>query len=340
MKKIRIAQIGTGHAHAAAAFAALKYHSDIFEIVGVAEPVPERVETTLQRKTYEGFPRYTVEELLALPGLDAVTVETDDLYLTKYAQMAAGRGLHVHMDKPGGIEYRDFEMLVETVKRNQTVLHLGYMYRYNPCIIELLRQIQNGELGKILSVEAHMSCHCSPEEKVRLSKFPGGMFFFLGCHLVDLILQIMGIPEKVIPLNGKTGLDGMDCFDNGMAVLIYPTGASFAKSSASEIGGFYRRQLVVSGTEKTVELKPLEALLPESLQYTDRCDYLEIDPVKTRGLEQSEFLKTSRSAPFHRYRDMLLAFGKMVAEEKENPYTPDYELELYRTLLQCCGVTI
>ena len=107
MKKIRIAQIGTGHAHAAAAFAALKYHSDIFEIVGVAEPVPERVETTLQRKTYEGFPRYTVEELLAIPGLDAVTVETDDLYLTKYAQMAAGRGLHVHMDKPGGIEYRD-----------------------------------------------------------------------------------------------------------------------------------------------------------------------------------------------------------------------------------------
>ncbi len=340
MKRIRIAQIGTGHAHAAAAFAALKFHSDIFEVVGVAEPVPERVETTLQRKTYEGFPRYTVEELLSLPGLDAVTIETDELYLSKYAQMAAERSIHVHMDKPGGMEHSEFEKLVETARNNHTVLHLGYMYRYNPYVIELLRQVKNGELGKLLCVEAHMSCHCSVGEKERLKKFPGGMFFFLGCHLVDLILQIMGTPERVIPLHGKTGLEDVDCFDYGMAALIYPTGVSFAKSSASEIGGFYRRQLVVSGTEKTVELKPLEALLPDSLQYTDRCDYCDIDPVATRGLEQSEYLKTSRSQPFHRYRDMMKAFGQMAAGERENPYTYDYELLLYRVLLQCCGAAL
>ena len=340
MKHIRIAQIGTGHAHAAAAFAALKFHSDIFEIVGVAEPVPGRVETTLRKKTYEGYPVYTAEELLTMPDLDAVTVETDELYLSRYALMAAERGLHVHMDKPGGIEPDEFEKLVETARRNGSVLHLGYMYRYNPSVMELLQQVKNGELGKILSVEAHMSCHCSKGEKESLCQVPGGMFFFLGCHLVDLILQIMGEPECVVPLNGKTGLDGMDCFDNGMAALMYPTGASFAKSSASETGGFYRRQLVVSGTEKTVELKPLEALLPESLQYTDRCDYCEIDPVATRGLEQSDFLKTSRSVPFHRYRDMLQAFGRMAAGEKENPYTYDYELMLYRTLMRCCGVKI
>ena len=91
LKHIRIAQIGTGHAHAAAAFAALKFHSDIFEIVGVAEPVPGRVETTLRKKTYEGYPVYTAEELLTMPDLDAVTVETDELYLSRYALMAAER---------------------------------------------------------------------------------------------------------------------------------------------------------------------------------------------------------------------------------------------------------
>ena len=40
MKKIRIAQIGTGHDHAADIFATLNFLSDIFEVVGYAE-VPE-----------------------------------------------------------------------------------------------------------------------------------------------------------------------------------------------------------------------------------------------------------------------------------------------------------
>jgi hypothetical protein len=35
---------------------------------------------------------------------------------------------------------------------------------------------------------------------------------------------------------------------------------------------------------------------------------------------------------------MLAAFARMVAGEMENPYTLDYELELYETLLKCCEV--
>ena len=34
------------------------------------------------------------------------------------------------------------------------------------------------------------------------------------------------------------------------------------------------------------------------------------------------------------------SFAKMAAGEKENPFTLDYELELYRTILKSCGVEI
>ena len=37
---------------------------------------------------------------------------------------------------------------------------------------------------------------------------------------------------------------------------------------------------------------------------------------------------------------MLASFAAMVRGEKENPYTYDYELELYKTVLQCCGVEV
>lgn len=46
-----------------------------------------------------------------------------------------------------------------------------------------------------------------------------------------------------------------------------------------------------------------------------------------------------RSRFFGRYDDMMTSFAAMVRGEKENPYTYDYELALYRTILKCCGVT-
>jgi glycosyltransferase EpsD len=90
------------------------------------------------------------------------------------------------------------------------------------------------------------------------------MMFFLGCHLVDLIYQIQGRPKNVIPLNKTTGIDGAVGKDFGMAVLDYGNGVSFAKASACEVGGYLRRQLVVSGSKGTVELKPFEVPVPKT----------------------------------------------------------------------------
>ena len=44
-----------------------------------------------------------------------------------------------------------------------------------------------------------------------------------------------------------------------------------------------------------------------------------------------------RTPSFQRYEAMLTAFAEMVRGEKENPYTLDYELELFKTILKCCG---
>ena len=46
----------------------------------------------------------------------------------------------------------------------------------------------------------------------------------------------------------------------------------------------------------------------------------------------------SETEPFDRYREMLLHFARCVRGEQENEFTPDSELELYKLLLQCCGV--
>lgn len=202
MKKIKIAQIGTStNSHGNFIFNSLKKQSDFFEVVGFSFPENERSKYPERMKDFEGYTELTVYEILNNPEIEAVTVETEECYLTKYALMAAEHGKHIHMEKPGGTLLSDFEKLINVVKKNGTVFHTGYMYRYNPYVIELMNKIKRGELGEIISVEAQMNCFHTKEQRNWLENYKGGSLFFLGCHMIDLILQIKGAPKKIIPLS-------------------------------------------------------------------------------------------------------------------------------------------
>jgi predicted dehydrogenase len=279
-------------------------------------------------KYFAGYREMTVEEILNDPTIEAVTVEGEEIYLTKYALQAARAGKHIQMEKPGGTSLADFEALIAAMKQSGRIFSTGYMYRFNPKIKEALQRIKSGELGEIYSVEAHMDCLHKPKLKAWLSAFPGGMMFYLGCHLVDLIYQIQGEPLEVIPLNCATGFDGITAEDFGMAVFRYSNGVSFAKTSACEPGGYLRRQLVICGERGTIEIKPLEISAGGSLVHT----------VSNESFAQSwhEPWSSSETEVFDRYDEMLQNFAEMI-RGKANPYTYDYERNLYKLLLRACG---
>ncbi len=329
MQKIKIAQIGTNrNSHGGQIFDALKKNSDIFEIVGYVMPENEKEKFSLEMESFKEYRELSLDELLNNPEIKAVTIETEEIYLTKYAQLVAENKKHIHMEKPGGTNLVDFEKLIQTVKINKTVFHTGYMYRYNPYIMELKEQIKNGELGDIISVEAQMNCFHPKKTRQLLKNFPGGMMFFLGCHLIDLIYSIQGAPKNIISLNRCSGVDNVTSKDFGMTVFEYENGVSFAKTSAVEIGGFERRQLVISGTKKTVELKPLERNVEGGNTITER--YVR------EGKEWNLNTPKETTPPFNRYDSMMRSFAQMVRGEKENPWDYDYELELYKLIAKAC----
>lgn len=332
MRKIKIAQIGINqNSHSNEIFASLKKQSDIFEIAGYVLPENERERLPEKVKILEEFKELTLDEVLNNPEIEAVTIETDEIYLTKYALVAAEAGKHIHMEKPGGVELDGFKRLISVMKKTGKVFHTGYMYRYNPYVKEIMQRVKSGELGEIISVEAQMNCIHPQSTRQWLENFSGGMMFFLGCHLIDLILQIKGQPERIIPLNKCTG-QGVTSNDFGMAVFEYKNGISFAKTNATEIGGFARRQLVVTGTKATVELKPFEMYDKDWKMYTGKTEYTSTD-----WYNMGESVK---SDSFDRYDSMMRSFAQYVTGEKKNPYTLDYELELYETILKCCGVDL
>ena len=206
------------------------------------------------------------------------------------------------------------------------------MFRFNPKITEAIDKIKSGELGEIFSVEAQMSCKQTDEVRKWLDTFRGGMMFYLGCHLIDLIYQIQGEPLEIIPMNCKTGLAEINTEDYGMAVFKYKNGISFARTNGCERGGNQRRQLTVCGEKGTIEVRPLEIYIFENgLQYTV------MNETYSEGWHDPWI--TTKSDQHDRYDGMMKNFAEMV-RGKENPFTYDYELNLYKLILRACGITL
>jgi len=328
MRKIRIAQIGINrYSHGYDIFETLRALPEIFDIAGYALVEDEREACRDKLGIFDGFPELTPAEILADPAIEAVTVETDEVHLIKYARMAAEAGKHIHMEKPGSPDADAFDALTRTMEASGRVFHLGYMYRYHPYIADAVERAASGALGDIFAVEAQMSRMDNETVRRWLAELPGGMMYYLGCHLLDIVLRVQGMPEQIIPLSRPTE-DGFGD-DYGMAALVYKNGVSFIKACGVEHGGGGRRQLVITGRSGSIEIRPLEIRLPGKgyLFCSEKVETL-------AGASQA----ASRSEPFDRYIPMMRAFAEMVRGERANPYTPAYERMLHRTLLACCGV--
>ena len=120
-----------------------------------------------------------------------------------------------------------------------------------------------------------------------------------------------------------------------MAVMKYNSGLSFVRIAATEVGGSKRRQLVVMGKNGTIEIKPLEIRSETNpTKYSQICKKEECLKLGDEPSSRKQYTSDN----FDRYEGMMESFAEMVRGEKSNPYTADYELELFKTILACCGV--
>lgn len=329
-KRVRIVHYGIGHDHSSAFLSCIKKHTDVFEIVGVCEPNPEMWHKFSEFSVYDDVPRLTEEEMFALEDIDAVLVEAYDLDLVNYAQKCADKGWHVHMDKAAGTDIKAYKTLLSTLKSKNLVFQMGYMFRYNYMVKKALELKSQGELGEILNMDAFMNTCLVKEKREWLSALPGGDMLYLGCHMIDLVYLFMGVPNGIVTFNKNTGLDDVDCLDNTCAVLEYDKGTALVRASAVEVNGFGRRQLVISGSLGTVEIKPLER--PTTARF---CNISEHNTYHDRSREE-----IAPTSDWGRYDEMMLDFAAFVRGEKKNPYTYEYEYELHKLILAACGFDV
>lgn len=334
MDKIKIGQIGIGHNHASENMNALRNLPDLFDVVGVVESDPEWKRKRGTLKAYEGLTWMTEEQLLAVPGLKAVAVETDGFDLVPTAQRCADHGYHIHLDKPGGESLEAFRALLDTCMQRDLVIQLAYVYRYNPAIRFCMSAVRDGWLGDLFEVDAVMSRYDGDREEYRkwLAQFRGGAMYIFGGYLVDLVVKLLGRPDKVTAFQRKTRAD--ELYDNGLAVLEYPRATATIRTSVAEVDGMKHRRLTLCGTKGTAEVCPLE----------HPADRYRHDPLQVRlTLKEGN---AEYAAGTHRvdvgvmngrYEEQLIELARILRGETRNPYPIEHEYLVQETLLAAAG---
>lgn len=325
---MRIGQIGIGHNHGAEKMSALRRLEGIFEVVGVAEPDENWRARRGGLPAYRGLPWMDEAALLNTPGLEAVAVETDGADLVPTAARCIAAGKHVHLDKPGGETPAPFRALLEEAGRRNLTVQMGYMFRNNPAVQFCLRAVREGWLGRVFEVHAVMSRLDGPEYRRWLANFAGGAMYIFGGHLVDIVVAMLGRPERVSAYQRRTRPEADGLYDNGFAVLEYPGAVASVRTTVVEVGGVKRRQLTVCGERGTVEIRPLE---PPDL----RLVLAGAAGPFSAGEHRVEL------APMPgRYDEQLAEFARVVRGEIENPWPPAHELAVQETLLMAAGYPV
>jgi predicted dehydrogenase len=323
--RIKIGQIGVGHAHATKLSVYRK--SADYEAVGIAEPDRELRERASANAAYRDLPWMTEEQLLSTPGLQAVLVETRvrDLLPTAARVIAAGK--HVHLDKPAGQSLRQYRELLAAAERQRLMVQMGYMFRYSPAVVLMRKFLAEGWLGDVFEVHTVMSKVVPAAGRRELAEYPGGIMFELGCHVIDLAVGVLGRPERVAAFPRRSSPQDDGLVDNMLAVLEYPRATATVKSSALEVDGGSRRHFVVCGRSGTFHIQPLDA---PNVVYTldrDRGEY-------RRGRHEIKF------GSYERYVGDAADMARILRGEKECDFSYEHDMAVQETVLRASGLEV
>ena len=252
---VRIGLIGGGnisetHARAVQAI-------DGAEIVAVQGGNAARTERLAATCGCPAFP--DLRSFLAHP-MDLVIIGSPSGLHADPGIAAAGRGLHVLVEKPIDVTTARADALIDAARRAGVKLGVLFQDRGQPSFVRLQAALQAGRLGTPLLASGRVRWY-RPPEYYRESRWRGtwaldggGALMNQGIHTIDLLLWLLG-PLRRVSARTATRLHAIEVEDTVVAWLEFASGAlaTFEATTAAFPG--YRRRVELTTTAGTVILE-------------------------------------------------------------------------------------
>jgi glucose-fructose oxidoreductase len=201
---LRVGIIGLAHGHVAGFLnggalvpAGGALHRPDVQIVGVVEPDRQLFDSYVQRLHLSPNLYFaSIEEMIAKVHPQAALVFTSTFEHTRAVRECAKHGVHVMMEKPMAVSYKDALSMADAAERGHIHVLVDYettWYASNKAAYDLLSQGVIGEISKAVVRDGHRGpklIHVSPEFFAWLTdpKLNGaGALYDFGCYGADLM---------------------------------------------------------------------------------------------------------------------------------------------------------
>ncbi len=147
---------------------------------------------------------------------------------TDEALEMANSGCHLFIEKPIASSLKNLDKLLETIKQNNLITHVGYQLRFHPCYQKLKDFIDQKVIGKILSVNAEVGeflpgWHTYEDyRKMYASRADqGGGVILSQIHELDYIYSLFGLPDSCYATGGHLSSLNIDVEDVASIIFNY-----------------------------------------------------------------------------------------------------------------------
>ncbi|RMJ27982.1 hypothetical protein PHISP_01179 [Aspergillus sp. HF37] len=169
----------------------------------------------------------STEDMVRDAAVDVVIVTTapDSHYpLTK---LALENGKHVVCEKPFTPTHQEAAELNRLAKANNKLLAVYQNRRWDADFLTLQKLHTSGALGRLVDLSSHFDRHRPSEPSPSVSKWknkpiPGGSAIYdLGTHLIDQVVCLLGLPQRVTAFIGSQRAVNESGFEDSFTVLLH-----------------------------------------------------------------------------------------------------------------------
>lgn len=239
MKKVKVAVIGVGNMgknHA-------RVYSEVADLIAISDINEKLGKEVAKRYNVKFYSDY--KKMLEEHSLDAISVVVPTFLHREVVFDCLKRKVPTLVEKPIATNLNDAKKMLTRVTKDKVHLMVGHVERFNPAIVKLKKIIDEGRLGKIISLLAIRVGITPPNPAA------SDVALDLGIHDVDVFNYLLGkFPDKKKVL--KTKLFSKNIADSSTLLLEY--GPITATIQTNWITPIKLRKLFISGVDGYAEL--------------------------------------------------------------------------------------
>ena len=174
---------------------------------------------------------YSLEEMLADPEIDAVSITTPSGSHLEPALSAIRAGKHVLIEKPMEITEDRIQEIIDEAEKHKVLLCGIFQSRFHEASRLLKQAIDAGRFGTITLADAQFkwfrtqAYYDSGAWRGTWAIDGGGVLMNQGIHAIDLLLYLMGDPKEVCAYTATLAHERIEVEDTATAILKFPGGA-------------------------------------------------------------------------------------------------------------------